>query len=541
MVPSSNNCVNIGLLFTRKLGVRLTKQSFKAELSSHQDFPSILSLSESLSYFNISNIVIGISINQLREIPLPGVGHFIKRGKGQFVIFERLENKSLIYIDETGQYHTCEFDDLKDIWNGVVLLAEVTPKSGEEGYKEKRQAELFQQISTTMVWILYLIGALLPIYFLSFKLLPVYFLKVLGAFLALLLVKKQFGNSNATVDAFCKMGNKSDCDSVINAPASKLFGIIHLSEIGLLYFTGGLLTIAFSAFSSPQYGLLFFLSIFCVPFSFFALYYQAFTIKKWCPLCLAVLGVLWLEVAAHLLSGTTLATNPANLIAAFLGFSLPVVFWLSVRQQFLDSLRIPKMEQRLNRFIRSENTFQLLLEKQTRINFKPSQNDIQAGRRDANVNIVVVSNPHCNPCARAHVAVERLMEKFEDKLDVIFRFLINPNDTKSESYQMLSHLFAIRSENSNDIALKSLSDWYRSDGKKNFQKWQETYPASNQAGNSIQKQILDQSLWAKDEGINATPTIFINGKRLPEEFSIEDLDYQIRKLLEKVDEGVCAI
>ena len=414
-------------------------------------------------------MVIGISVNQLREIPLPGVGHFIKRGKGQFVIFERLENKSLKYIDETGHHHTCEFDDLKDIWNGVVLLAEVTSKSGEANYEKERRKEITKIWFYRIVLCAFAVVLLLPTASMLNKFIPFYLLKGVGSIFCYYLLQKQFGGGNATIDAFCEMGGKSDCDSVINSPASTIFGV-HLSEIGFWYFIGGLLSIVIGALAneSSLLGPLSLLSAVVLPFSLFAVYYQGWVIKKWCPLCLVVMAVFWIEFIAHFIIGNTLAVTWKSRSIAFVGFSLPLIFWLSVRQQFLDSLKLPRVRRSLNRFLKSERVFQKLLEDQPEIEIGNFSNELQAGVGEAPITITIVSNPVCEPCAYAHSVVEGLLEQFEGKIKVVFRFAINPSDTKSVSYEMLSHLMALLLSTSNKKPIEALSGWYLKNGRRNI-------------------------------------------------------------------------
>ena len=182
------------------------------------------------------------------------------------------------------------------------MLVLATEKSGEENYESKRRFEVFNSVSIFSVWALLTTLILLPLPHLIWPLAIIYGLKIVGGTLSLYLLRKQFGGKNSAVDAFCKMGGKSDCDAVIFSPASKVFGFIHLSEIGALYFTGGVLSIVLgvlSTYSLPS--LLFVLSASALPFTPFAIYYQGWVIKRWCPLCLAVIGVLWLEFLTHLI------------------------------------------------------------------------------------------------------------------------------------------------------------------------------------------------------------------------------------------------
>jgi uncharacterized membrane protein len=521
------------------LNLRISKSALQ-QIEQHPAYPSLSSISDTLTDWQIENLAINSSIEQLKEIPYPAIAHLYKNS-GHFVVLQKLEGDFLQYIDPEIGVVKESLQNFEKKWTGVVLLVQAKKKSGEENYQQKRREEIFQKVSLFTVCVLGMLLALLPLSIIPLSLLSIYVLKIIGTVLCYFLLQKQFGSSNATIDVFCKMGSKSDCDSVINSPASTIFGVIHLSEIGFWYFIGGLLSMIIGTLATDNslVGPLSVLSAVVLPFSLFAVYYQGWVIKKWCPLCLAVMGVFWLEFFMHFIIGNTLSVTWKSLSIAFVGFSLPLIFWLSVRQQFLDSLKLPRVRRSLNRFLKSERVFQKLLEDQPEIEIGNFSNELQAGVSEAPITISIVSNPVCDPCAYAHSVVEGLLKQFDGKIKVVFRFAINPSDTKSVSYDMLSHLMALLRSASNDKPIEALSGWYLKNGKANVKKWKEEYPSlANHNQDAITKLINEHSRWYAMAGIKSTPTILINGKVLPEEFSVADLKYQVRKLMEKINESV---
>jgi uncharacterized membrane protein len=536
-LPNQNTYAVVANL-VMQLGLKISAQGLK-EIVGHKEYPNLFAISDTLSNWYVENMAVNLSSYQLKEIPYPAIAHLYKNS-GHFVVLQKLEGELLQYIDPEIGIVKESLQNFEKKWTGVVLLIQANEKSGEENYPQKRQQEIVQKVSLLTVGVLAILLALLPLAIIPLSHLSIYILKFIGGVLCFFLLKKQFGSSNATIDAFCKMGGKSDCDSVINSPASKIFGV-HLSEIGFWYFFGGLLSVIIGAFApnSSLSSTFLILSVVVLPFSFFAVYYQGWVIKKWCPLCLAVMAVFWMEFIAHLIIEDLFTINWNNLSIAFVGFSLPLIFWLSVRQQFLDSLKLPKVARNLNRFLKSERVFQKLLEDQPKIEIGNFPNEFQAGSSEAPITITMVSNPVCGPCTYAHFVAEDLLERFEGKIKVVFRFSINPSDTKSVSYDVLSHLMALLLSASNEKPMEALSGWYLKNGKNNVKKWKEENPISiNHNQDAITKLINEQANWCTKAGINATPTILINGKKLPEEFSVVDLNYQLRKLVEKINESV---
>ena len=516
------------------LGIKVSNSALDKSFNNHPNYPSLSALSDTLNDWSIDNMSITSSVDQLPEVPYPAIAHLHKHG-GHFVVLEKLEKGLLHYIDPEIGVVKETVNEFEKKWTSVLLLVQANEKSGEENYQEKRKQEVFQKVSSYVVFNLLAFTLLLPLTLLSWSASPFYLLKVAGAVFSFLLLQKQFGGTNATVNAFCNMGSKADCDSVINSPASKLFGVVHLSEIGAWYFGGGILSMIIGSFTAYSIAPFFFLlSIVVLPFSFFAVYYQGVVIKKWCPLCLAVMGVLWLEFAAHVLVGDdSISSSWISLSIVFIGFSLPLVFWLSVRQSFLDSLRVPALKRNLNRFLKSERVFQKLLEDQPTIDAGTFSHELQAGAANAPITITVISNPTCGPCAVAHFLIEDLLERFEGKLKIVYRFAINGKDTRSVPYIVLNHLIEMKLDAYSDHKIaKALSSWYAW-GKSDIDKWKIENPISKGHDQSIIKEAIQGHItWCILAGINATPTILINGKKLPEEFSLKDLKFQIRKLLD---------
>jgi len=246
--------------------------------------------------------------------------------------------------------------------------------------------------------------------------------------------------------------------------------------------------------------------------------------------------IVWLEVFA-LYPWTGFSFSTTALIILLISFSLPVVFWLAVRERFIDSFRIPNLERSLSRFTRSDRIFQTVLANQPTVDLENFEHEISIGNSDAPVTITLISNPACGPCAVAHAAVEDLLSRFEDRVKVNFRFTFNANEPGSESTRMVRHLIAL-SLADQAFCMKALSDWYLLGGKRDLKKWLANYAASTKNGQmaKVDAILKQQANWFKNAQITSTPTLLINGKKYPEEYTMGDLKFQIRKLLESIPE-----
>jgi hypothetical protein len=139
------------------------------------------------------------------------------------------------------------------------------------------------------------------------------------------------------------------------------------------------------------------------------------------------------------------------------------------------------------------------------------------GNRDAKMRITILSNPHCNPCARMHERVDKLLDScgddicvqyifssFNEQLEDSSRYLIscyNPDD-QHKSRNEFTKWYAGEKNNHEDI-VKRYSDQIHKD--------------------DVEKELNRHKEWRKRTNLIATPTILVNGFELPAEYEIEDL------------------
>lgn len=483
----------------------------------------------------MDNIVVKLTKDQLSEIPYPAVAHLNEYG-GRFVLLHRLVDRQIYYTDPFIGLITTSVEEFLKIWTGVLLLMEGTAKSGEEGYEQKHKHEVFEQWTLYSSLFLLMISWVLSLFVITHYYLAIYILNSFGCLVSFLLVQKQFGLTNAVLNSFCKLGSKSDCDSVINSPASKLFGVVNLSEVGLWYFIGSTLSMNIAAFSLVSVApFLFVFTLLAVALSIIAIYYQATVIKKWCPLCLAVVAVIWLQAILYLVSSPAMIFNFKSVSILIFGFSLPLIFWLSTRKRFIDSFQLPSLQRKLNRFLKSERVFQKLWEDQTVMGVGQFTHELQSGSLDAPVQLVVVSNPQCGPCAYTHAVLENLKNALNEKVNIVYRFTAATKDRTTVSYQMLETLFTIQQNESNERALAALSNWYQAGG--NLERWKKSFSSPSQKHDDAVSEIIKvHEKWCAQVSIQKTPTLIINGKTIPEEFSVNDLKFQLHKMADKITE-----
>lgn len=515
------------------LKVNVTETSIKkSEFIKGKNVIEILS--DSLSSWNISTLPVKIGADELRDIPYPAVAQISKNNVDQFVVLQKIDKQIVHYtVAEEGLVKET-LEQFINKWTGVTLLMEVNENSGEEGYKHKRKYELFMLISRYLTWILFTILLFISSLFLPESILPCYLFKIVGFIFCFLLLQRQYGNSGRFISAFCSLGSRSNCDRVINSPGSRLFGIVPLSELGLLYFAIGISTVIISGFSGVTASFTFAFSFILLPFTVIAVYYQWHIAKTWCPLCLAVMVIIWLEAISVTSFLSISSFSKFSMAISFVGFAMPTIFWLTVRHRLIESLHIPNLERSLSRFTYSDRIFQSLLAIQPTVDLEGFKNEIALGKIDAPIIITVISNPVCGPCAAAYAATEDLFSQFKDRIRINYRFSFNLSEPDSDQTKMVRHLIELALADP-DHGVKALSAWYLKNGKRNIKNWMLDYPTPMLVDQVKVDRILSQHAdWLKKAGIKTTPTIVINSKTYPKEYTVADLKFQIRKMLESI-------
>ncbi len=165
-------------------------------------------------------------------------------------------------------------------------------------------------------------------------------------------------------------------------------------------------------------------------------------------------------------------------------------------------------------FKRDAHLFRSSLEKKKAIDCKEFEEEVILGRLDAPVLLTMVSNPNCNPCARAHEQIEKLLARYPEALKVQIRFIGNPD--------ICQNLLGIEEQ---ERFMEGLKVWYQ---LRDLEKWKNLMgPTDLERGKKI---VIYQNQWASKIAIQHTPTFFINGQRLESPFALDDIKYHIKDL-----------
>ncbi|MDR1434244.1 vitamin K epoxide reductase family protein [Candidatus Endomicrobiellum devescovinae] len=526
-----NSLTKIVTVFLNQLNVKVTCAEVDNSLQLHPNFPSILSISDSLKKWNIDNAILRVVPEKLHDVPTPCISYLEKEG-GNFIVLKAVDKNYVTYIDSHRKQVKLSIDNFLKEWLGVILLAEVQETSGEANYKRKKQKENIKK------------GLIIGVFFLPFllcffsvwntietfssiqvvwKFSLFIFLKAIGVIISSLLLWHEVDKTNPLLQQVCTAGKKVNCDAILKSKASKLFKWLSWSEVGFFYFAGGFLVLLFANSQVTSIlTLLTCLNIIALPYVVFSILYQWRVTKQWCLLCVMVQLLLIAEFTVSLIFGSfsRLHIIYSDVYLFITCYTLPVVIWFIINPQLLAAQKGISDFKQLQRIKYDSEVFAALLGKQKKITEETSKLGIHIGNPMAKNKLLSVCSPH-TPCSLTHQIIDQILELNDTlKLQVIFATSNQEDDPNSLPAK---HLLALAEQGDEDKTKYALKYWFGNKFK-DYSFFSEKFPLK--VNLDLQKdKIKAMQKWCKNMHITCSPTLFINGYQLPDIYNIVDLKY----------------
>jgi len=489
--------------------------------------------------------------NDLFNIECP----FIAYQGGNFVVVYKIGNPSPalpqgegvhIHYLWNGKKTTVTVEQFIKSWSGIILLAETTPDSGEQDYKEHRRQEFFNIAQKTILVIAVVLLFIIAYFQLfsssvyqgiaglryttpamteNYQLLSysiILLLNLAGVYIGYLLVLKQMHIHSQYADKICSLFHQSDCNNVLESDAAKLWGVFGWSEIGLGYFAANVILLLFL----PQtISLLAIINIFTLPYSFWSVWYQKVKARQWCPLCLIVQVLLWGIFIANILFGTIKIPDlgsAATLLSLLSTGSIYAIFIFSLNLIIPNLSRgreIEQIKQEINSIKSDEEVFKTLLTGQPHYEVSKVDSQILFGNPAAQLQITILTNPFCNPCARMHKRVENLLKETNENVCIQYIFSsFTPELDFANKYLIAAGLGKDKATFREIIA-----DWFEKGKPLKEEFFKDLQLDINNP--EVEAEFKRHQVWKEKTQLRATPTILVEGYKLPDNYKIEDLRY----------------
>ncbi len=156
------------------------------------------------------------------------------------------------------------------------------------------------------------------------------------------------------------------------------------------------------------------------------------------------------------------------------------------------------------------------------------ENDLLIGNADAPIRITVACNPYCGPCAKAHKELDKLVEKYSGKVSVQIRMLCRSEDKNNNTTIAVKAILQNANNLKSNTELKNmLTDWF---DWMNYKQWNAKWNTKNDC--DVTSTIKKHDNWMDNNHIKYTPTIFVNGKKIPTRYEISDIENMLPQLTE---------
>lgn len=521
--------LKIASLLLQNNAIPFDKEEFSFQIQSHPSYPSLHSITGVLDHFNIENVAAKVPVNKeiLKELPNcflaqindPETGlnlALVKKSNGKYQLFDSEKKKKVI----------SEEDFLK-IFTGIVLAVE----KDEEQKSQKTSKNFIHKASLIL-----LAGCLFFLYFNGTPEIISYtslLLTIVGVFISISIVKQDLGIKNAIGDAFCSSTDeKKDCDAVLSSKGATLLKGYKLSDLSLIYFIGLGISILLTSFQNLRLDGIFLVSLLSLPMTVYSLYYQAFAVKKWCFLCLSIVGVLWAQATAFFfLQEFSILFELQSTLTIVFSFLFVFVAWNILKPKYDEAQKNKDSKIEYYKFKRKFSLFSTLIKNNPLINttINNTIDEIIFGNKRSNVEIVLITNPFCGHCKPVHTIIEDILHQYKNEVKIIIRFNIPTKDPESDVVKITSNLLRLYLEKGEETCLIAMGEIYSGlPVKKWLQKWEAHFKNEDYLNS-----LNDQKKWCTENKINFTPEILINGRSFPKEYDRKDLIYFIEELHEE--------
>lgn len=508
--------MNVFIELLRCLNVKYTHGYAMDIYKGNPYHNSLYGLSMMLSHYNVKNTAVEIkNKKQIIDIICP----FIAYDSHSFILVKNIKN-TYAYCSFNGEEMNISVDEFISIWSGILLVPEVSEESIEPNYHENKVKEFVDVFFLKILYIVLFLGGVLSLIFLGLlngEDAVLGGVLLFGLYICFLLLQKQMNAKSLYADKLCSLFKKSNCNDILESDASKFLGLFSWSEIGFAYFASTfLICILF------HYWLFYcaWISVFALFYTFWSIWYQRFKVKQWCPMCLIVMGIFWLLFIFYAYFGY-LTMRPFKLIESFWILLLYVLPFLIVHQFvsiLTDSLSKKELMYEVNNIKMNENVFLALLKSNEYYDVSCSTSQIRFGNLRANILISVLTNPHCEPCAKMHYRLNNLLSKTGDKYCLQYVFS-SFEESLSVSNKML--IAAFFKYGSVDV-MKVYDDWF-TNGK--YRKEEFFLQKGLLVDSIVENEFVNHEEWIRKNQLRTTPTVLINGYMLPFQYKIEDLEF----------------
>ena len=529
----SENIPSVTYRLVRFFGIKITHDSVREFIKSDPDFPSLKSICNLFDNYGIINYALRIDEKDLIEIDRPFLAHINDKGWKMILVYS-LNKGRVLFADSLAGKKIMEVKEFIKLWDGVIVITESGSKTDQTDFSMKRADEIISKelidFALILIFITILFGLLFnrPDLNEKFRLLSIsiIFTHILGLVFSILLFRNELNIKSSFTEKLCHITSNTDCEAVTNSRVSKIIGSITWAEIGIVYFSGGLIILSVIN-RIEAISLIKVLSICSIPYPVFSVLYQWLKIKKWCPLCLLVQSVLMFEFL-FLLSTPFAGVNISLFVLASLIFS--TIFIMTMLNKYLIINKSERDDYRIKflKLKREPELFLQELKKSTRIVLPKTDLLLTYGDLRSDIEITAFLSPYCSACSSKFFEINDLIRKGSQ-----FKIrLILPNMKDEVTSRLLKQICFYVETGSKEESLILLEKWYRTD--RNLKHTIFNDLEISEACPGFDEMVSQNQELFRIGNIQRVPTILVNDFILPQMYTLDELKYHVNEIRELI-------
>jgi len=496
--------------FLDTLDISYTKHFVRTLYQEHPHKNNMYGLKRMLDVYGVKTVGVYVNNKDLPKLNYPCILHT----HGDFVIGLDCDSSTVRFLQH-GKEIALTHDAFRQTWTGNALVVQETTDAIEPDYKEHRHDELVSKVKTYCIPVMLAIAAVIGLASnlgnIGVSQLIRILLSCAGIIVCSLLMERQLYGESRYGDRVCSLFHHADCSSVLDGPRAKVFGI-SWSEVGLGYFAANILLLSLLPSCSDTVAVINWAAML---YGVWSIHYQWRVARNWCVLCTIVQGIIWtmgiITIAAH--TKEPLALSLMSCLQSCMVFAVCIMAVHFYASACATEDKYERAVQHYRALKANGDIAKLLIEKGEYYETTLNDSSIIFGNPDAKMRVTILSNPHCNPCARMHKRVGKLLSMEENEICVQYIFSsFNEELENSNRYLIYCYLNNTRKE-----ALHKFALWYAKD-KFDYKKI-----IAKSEVNLHTEEMKKHRQWRKKTSLMTTPAVLVNGYKLPDEYHLEDL------------------
>ncbi|MEP0265962.1 vitamin K epoxide reductase family protein [Dokdonia sp.] len=490
-----------------------SKEDISLQLRSHEDYPSLKAITDTLDYFGVDNVAANIPKDGLPQLPKLFLALIEKEGATELVLVT--QKKQFLFIRTiTNKKENLSVEDFSKIWTGTIIAIEQEENEVSTSFKK------FVIFQKSILYISVLVVGILLMTLNTIAEVVYALLTVVGLLLSYLVTKESVGLKDDFTAKVCgAFSSKAEsCSTVITSKQGNIGKGFGLGDASIIYFGSLFFTITFLGVYT---NVLFVVSIGSLLVVGYSIYLQGVQLKQWCSLCLLISVVLISQFGMlfFTFSSWDFSFNHILKMSA-ITFALSVL-WYQVKPLIKRNEELFTVKKEYLKFKRNALFFNTALREGINNTLKhvPKEAQVYFGSREASIQITAYTNPLCGYCVDAFELYDKLLLQYPESIGVQFVFN-TPADQENPSTQIAKRILEEYSKDSKS-AFIILKDWF---ANRDVDQWLGKYGSPNDML-LMDDQILQiHRDLAKQNDIQYTPETLLGNQKFPRKYyEYEDL------------------